>query len=76
MNIYNKYKNYKKNRKILEVKFIDSKPDKKQVTRICKEFKPRGSIVIFPSFLYHRIKKVTRGERNSLVCWSLGKPWQ
>ena len=60
----------------LEFCFPDSKPDKKQVTRICKEFKPRGSIVIFPSFLYHRIKKVTRGERNSLVCWSLGQSWQ
>ena len=60
----------------LEFCFPDGNTDKKQATRICKEFKPRGSIVIFPSFLYHRIKKVTRGERNSLVCWSLGKPWQ
>ena len=60
----------------LEFCFPDAKPDNKKRTRICEEFKPRGSIIIFPSFLYHRIKKVTRGERNSLVCWSLGKPWQ
>ena len=60
----------------LEFFFPSGRPDKKLATRICKEFKPRGSIVIFPSFLYHRIRKVTRGERNSLVCWSLGKPWQ
>ena len=60
----------------LEFCFPDVKPDNKKRTRICEEFKPRGSIVIFPSFLYHRIKKVTKGERNSLVCWSLGQPWQ
>ena len=60
----------------LEFCFPDVKPDNKKRTRICEEFKPRGSIVIFPSFLYHRIKKVIKGERNSLVCWSLGQPWQ
>ena len=38
---------------------------KNEITRICKEFKPRGSIIIFPSFLLHRIKKVTR-ERKKL----------
>ena len=60
----------------LELFFPNAKPNAKNAIRVCKEFKPRGSIVVFPSFLYHRIKKVTRGERNSLVNWSLGHPWQ
>jgi PKHD-type hydroxylase len=53
-----------------------SRPDKKASTKLCTEFRPRGSIVTFPSFVHHRITKVTRGERNSLVCWSLGQPWR
>ena len=32
----------------------------------------RGSIVVFPSFLYHRVKPVTKGIRYSLVAWFLG----
>ena len=32
----------------------------------------RGSIVVFPSFLYHRVKPVTKGIRYSMVAWFLG----
>jgi len=42
----------------------------------CKEIRPTGSIIIFPSFLYHCVTPVTRGTRYSLVLWSLGKPWR
>ncbi|BCU99421.1 MAG: hypothetical protein CM15mV27_1400 [Caudoviricetes sp.] len=33
--------------------------------------KPKGSIVVFPSFVYHRVIPVTKGTRYSLVCWSV-----
>jgi PKHD-type hydroxylase len=35
-----------------------------------------GTVVIFPSFLWHRVTPVTKGTRYSLVSWSLGKPWK
>ena len=50
---------------------------KKKVSNIvtCKEILPRGSIVVFPSFIWHRVKPVTKGTRYSLVIWNLGKPF-
>jgi len=45
-------------------------------TRICSEIKPQGSIVVFPSFVYHRVHPVTAGTRYSLVMWTLGKPFR
>ena len=43
---------------------------------ICKEIKPKGSIVVFPSFVWHRVKPVISGTRYSLVMWNLGQPWK
>ena len=37
---------------------------------------PKGSIIIFPSFVWHRVKPVTQGIRYSLVCWNLGYPFK
>ena len=42
----------------------------------CKEILPKGSIVVFPSFIYHRVKPVTKGTRYSLVIWNLGYPFK
>jgi len=44
--------------------------------KICEEIKPKGSIIVFPSFLPHRVSPITKGTRYSLVLWSLGPPWQ
>ena len=35
----------------------------------------KGSVIIFPSFMEHRVKPVTDGTRYSLVVWCLGKPY-
>tara|TARA_R110000824_G_scaffold6208_4_gene28663 strand:- start:3303 stop:3878 length:576 start_codon:yes stop_codon:yes gene_type:complete len=35
-------------------------------------FRKKGSILVFPSFLRHRVKNVTKGKRNSLVSWISG----
>jgi PKHD-type hydroxylase len=45
-------------------------------TRVCKEIMPRGSIVVFPSFVWHRVKPVTKGTRYSLVIWNVGYPFK
>lgn len=42
----------------------------------CEEIRPQGSIIVFPSFVYHQVTPVTRGTRYSLVLWSLGWPFQ
>jgi len=42
----------------------------------CEEIRPKGSIIVFPSFLDHCVTPVTRGTRYSLVLWCLGKPFK
>jgi len=37
-----------------------------------KEILPKGSIIVFPSFVWHRVKPVSKGCRYSLVLWNLG----
>ncbi|MFC0204676.1 2OG-Fe(II) oxygenase [Novosphingobium soli] len=39
-------------------------------------FAPRGSLLIFPSFLQHRVLPVTKGLRRSLVTWVEGPNWR
>ena len=38
--------------------------------------KEKGTVIVFPSVLEHRVKSVTRGERYSLVAWFLGEPFR
>jgi PKHD-type hydroxylase len=59
-----------------EVDFRDRDPDKKRNTRIVKEIRPKGSIIVFPGDLWHRVKTVTKGVRYSLVIWNLGWPFK
>ena len=44
--------------------------------RRAKEILPKGSIIVFPSFVWHRVKPVTKGTRYSLVMWNLGYPFK
>ena len=44
--------------------------------RKAKEILPKGSIIVFPSFVWHRVKPVTSGVRYSLVLWNLGYPFR
>jgi PKHD-type hydroxylase len=60
----------------LEFDFRNGDPDKKPVIKKCTEILSRGSLVVFPSFVWHRVCPITKGERNSLVIWNLGKPYK
>jgi len=63
----------------LEFDFRDYDPhmrDELQHLRECKEILPKGSIIVFPSFVWHRVKPVTSGTRYSLVIWNLGHPFR
>ncbi|MFN4283732.1 MAG: 2OG-Fe(II) oxygenase [Alphaproteobacteria bacterium] len=35
----------------------------------------RGSVIIFPSFIFHRVTPVTKGTRRSMVGWVIGPPF-
>jgi PKHD-type hydroxylase len=63
----------------LEFDFRNYEPplrdESKHLTQ-CKEILPKGSIVVFPSFLWHRVKPITKGIRYSLVLWHLGYPFK
>ena len=50
--------------------------DEAKHLRRAKEILPKGSIIVFPSFVWHRVKPVTAGTRYSLVVWHLGKPFR
>lgn len=39
-------------------------------------FKPKGSILVFPSIFQHRILPITSGVRHSLVSWIHGPKWR
>ena len=51
-------------------------PGKKANTHILKEIKSKGSLVVFPSDVWHRVKPVKSGVRHSLVIWNLGWPFK
>ena len=60
----------------LQFDFRQQDPDKPRDIRTCTEILPKGSLVVFPSFVWHRVKPVTKGIRHSLVVWNLGYPFQ
>ena len=60
----------------LEFDFRNHTKDKVKDIHTCEAFNTtRGSIIVFPSFIYHRVMPVTKGTRYSLVSWTLGKPY-
>ena len=50
--------------------------NRKAKVKECTEIRPRGSIIVFPSFCWHRVNPVTKGTRYSLVIWNLGWPFK
>jgi PKHD-type hydroxylase len=55
---------------------LRDRPDGKPNIIKCKEIMPRGSMVVFPSYRWHRVTAVTKGVRYSLVAWNLGNPFK
>jgi len=63
----------------LEFDFRNYDPHMREETKHlkqAKEISPKGSIIVFPSFVWHRVKPVTKGTRYSLVMWNLGYPFK
>lgn len=36
----------------------------------------KGTVIVFPSYMRHRVTPVTKGERKSLVTWIEGPAWR
>tara|TARA_R110000803_G_scaffold30842_1_gene69212 strand:+ start:274 stop:888 length:615 start_codon:yes stop_codon:yes gene_type:complete len=56
-----------------ELKITGYSPENNPIYTIPKQ---KGSVVIFPSYLYHRVTPVTKGIRKSLVWWVGGTPFK
>ena len=53
-------------------RYLDDKSNIKDV-----EVKPRaGDMIIFPSFIDHKVSPVTKGIRYSIVAWFGGPPFK
>ena len=38
--------------------------------------KDKGTVLVFPSYLQHKVTPVTKGKRKSLVAWFQGPQWK
>lgn len=47
-----------------------------EVEQLPDSARQQGTVVVFPSYLAHRVMPVTRGVRRSLVAWFSGPKWQ
>ena len=54
---------------------VDFRDKEKNEPYTVKNVRTKGSVVVFPSFVWHRVTPVTLGQRYSLVCWTLGWPY-
>ncbi len=51
-------------------------PHPKPDLSVTTKFKlKKGDMIIFPSHVWHKVDKITKGTRKSLVGWVVGKPW-
>ena len=50
----------------------DNKKDLLNVITV-DDAKDIGTVIIFPSFIHHQVLPITKGKRESLVNWSIGK---
>ena len=49
--------------------------DDPSIVTTTEKIKKKGTIIVFPSYTWHRVTPVTKGTRYSLVVWNLGNPF-
>ena len=57
-----------------DFEICDPHPEPDLYTTTTFKFK-KGTIIVFPSHIWHRVKPVTKGIRKSLVGWVVGNQW-
>ena len=56
--------------------FVNNEGGEKRSNKIkFEKERQKGTLIVFPSFMWHKVSPVTKGSRYSLVMWSLGKPY-
>ena len=55
---------------------IDTKDLTDTSVHTLTQIRPQGSLVVFPSYLFHQVTPVTKGTRYSLVAWTIGAPFK
>ena len=59
-----------------QFRWINNKTkDLLEVTTV-DDAKDMGTVIIFPSFMWHQVLPITKGKRESLVNWSIGERFQ
>tara|TARA_R100001510_G_scaffold57461_1_gene65609 strand:- start:3745 stop:4365 length:621 start_codon:yes stop_codon:yes gene_type:complete len=56
----------------LQFRFLERTRIKQETVNVARK---KGTLVVFPSFVWHRVTPVTKGTRYSLVVWTLGNPY-
>ena len=59
----------------IEFDFKNYPPEETKIYKD-KRLREKGTVIVFPSFVWHRVKPVTKGTRYSLVLWYNGNDWQ
>ena len=59
-----------------ELEFQFRNTDNPNEIHTTEKMLPRGTIIVFPSHVWHRVKPVTKGVRYSLVIWNIGYPFR
>tara|TARA_R100000935_G_C2738374_1_gene124862 strand:- start:44 stop:619 length:576 start_codon:yes stop_codon:yes gene_type:complete len=57
------------------LEFYTSNPFEQKIIS-CDQILDKGSLVIFPSYIWHQVTPITKGNRKSLVLWNLGYPYK
>lgn len=61
-----------------DLEFYDSmispREDKDRVVRDART-RQKGTVIAFPSYVWHQVTPITKGERLSIVIWYNGKKW-
>ena len=57
-----------------DLQFNRNSPNDKELLQN-EHARKKGTITVFPSFVYHIVTPVKKGTRYSLVAWVLGKPF-
>mgnify|MGYP001192633266 CR=1 FL=1 len=58
-----------------DFEICDPHPEPDLSTTTTFKFK-KGTMIVFPSHVWHRVKPVTKGVRKTLVGWVVGNVWQ
>ena len=56
--------------------FFDEGPHQKERFIEIEQLKTKGTVLVFPSFMYHRVEPITKGLRQSIVMWAMGPPYK